>query len=129
MVVAASCYSGSLTRVGVTQLRQGRTESERLAWIKAQLNLRVRVALTSGGLKPVLDTGQGEHSVFAQYFIELLKANTGVLDGMTLYQSIAAKVVEAARDSDFDQVPEYAPLRYGHHQNGHFLFVPKSSRG
>jgi len=126
LVVADSCYSGALTRAGVTQLRSGETADERLGWIRAQLGLRVRMALTSGGLKPVLDTGAGKHSVFAKFFIEVLQANSGVLDGMSLYQAIAAKVVEAARENDFDQVPEYAPIRHGHHENGHFLFVPRA---
>jgi uncharacterized caspase-like protein len=125
LVVADSCYSGALTRVGVTQLRTGETASERLGWIRAQLGLRVRMAMTSGGLEPVIDFGGGGNSVFARYFIDVLRANDGVLDGMSLYQAIAAKVVEAARKHDFDQVPEYAPIRYGHHENGHFLFVPR----
>jgi len=33
---------------------------------------RSRTVLTSGGLEPVLDTGSGGHSVFAQAFLRVL---------------------------------------------------------
>ncbi|MCH2171837.1 caspase family protein [Myxococcota bacterium] len=125
LVVADSCYSGALTRSGVTQLKTGELNEERQNWLRAQRDLRVRMALTSGGLKPVLDLGGDGHSLFARSFIDVLRANSGVLDGMSLYQAIAARVYEAAREHDFDQMPEYAPIRHGHHENGHFLFVPR----
>jgi hypothetical protein len=127
LVVADSCYSGALTRSAVTSLKAGELTEERMSWIKAQLRLRVRMALTSGGLKPVLDVGDGKNSLFARSFIDVLERNDGVLDGLTLYQAISARVVQAARELDFDQMPEYAPIRHGHHENGHFLFVPRGA--
>jgi hypothetical protein len=111
----------------VTSLKAGELTEERMSWIKAQLRLRVRMALTSGGLKPVLDVGDGKNSLFARSFIDVLERNDGVLDGLTLYQAISARVVQAARELDFDQMPEYAPIRHGHHENGHFLFVPRGA--
>ncbi len=125
IVVADSCYSGALTRSAVTQLKQGELTEERVQWLRAQLGLRVRTALTSGGLKPVLDSGDGKHSLFAKSLLDVLNSNKGVLDGLSLYQAISARVVQEARELDFDQMPEYAPIRHGHHENGHFLFVPR----
>jgi hypothetical protein len=126
IVVADSCYSGALTRSAVTQLKSGELSEERVQWLRAQLGLRVRTALTSGGLKPVLDTGDGKHSLFARSLLDVLRSNRGVLDGLSLYQAISARVVQEARELDFDQMPEYAPIRHGHHENGHFLFVPRA---
>jgi len=84
------------------------------------------MALTSGGLKPVLDVGDGKHSLFARSLLDVLRSNQGVLDGLSLYQAISARVVKAARELDFEQMPEYAPILHGHHENGHFLFVPRA---
>jgi hypothetical protein len=33
--------------------------------------------------------------------------------------------VQEARALDFDLMPEYAPIRHGHHETGHFLLVPR----
>jgi hypothetical protein len=126
LVVADSCYSGALTRSAVTRLKTGQLSKERVQWLRAQLGLRVRTALTSGGLKPVLDVGDGRHSLFARSLLDVLRSNRGVLDGLSLYQAISARVVQQARELDFEQMPEYAPIRHGHHENGHFLFVPRA---
>ena len=70
LVVADSCYSGTLTRGDDDAgLRTGR---ERSAWLMRMTSKRARLALTSGGLEPVSDIGGGEHSVFANEFLDAL---------------------------------------------------------
>jgi len=73
LVIADSCYSGTLLRGGPStlSLEDGLYES-RLA--KAA-SLRSRQVITSGGLEPVSDGGRDGHSLFAYYLIEALRNN------------------------------------------------------
>ena len=121
MVVADSCYSGALARSAVTWLEPGRAETPE--WYEAMVESRARVALTSGGLRPVLDKGSGDHSIFAGALLRALRRNRGVLTGGQLWQQIAASVAAAAQTEDFDQKPEYAPIQFAGHEAGDFLFV------
>ncbi len=125
LVVADSCYSGSLTRSSVARLEAGMTMQKRAQWIKLMQDARSRMALTSGGLEPVLDGGGGNHSVFAKAFIDTLTKNNDLMESQTLYRNVSALVADAAQDQDFKQVPEYAPIRHSGHSAGEFFFYPK----
>lgn len=127
LVVADSCYSGALTRSSVGQLETGLTDEARLDWLKQIAAARSRTALTSGGLKPVLDGGGGgKHSVFASIFIDILSQNQDILEGMRLYREISARVVNIALRQKFEQRPEYGAIRFAGGDSGDFLFVPKN---
>jgi hypothetical protein len=92
LVVADSCYSGALTRSSVPRLQGGMSDKARADWYKAMNHVRARAALTSGGVRPVLDSGGGEHSIFAQAFIEVLDQNDGILEGYRLYREVQTRV-------------------------------------
>jgi uncharacterized caspase-like protein len=126
LVVADSCYSGTLTRASLARLDPGMSEEARIAWIRALLSKRSRTALTSGGLEPVLDEGGGGHSVFARRFLDVLEANEDVLEAQRLYQAVSARVTHDAANIRFDQVPQYAPIQFAGHESGDFFFVPGS---
>jgi hypothetical protein len=115
MVVADSCYSGSLVRAATMRIPTGQ---EKVAWVKRMLGKRARTALVSGGLEPVLDGGGGEHSVFAKAFLTALKENNDVMDGQALFDAIKRPVVLNA-----DQTPQYTDIRRAGHDGGEFLFV------
>jgi formylglycine-generating enzyme required for sulfatase activity len=118
MVVADSCYSGSLTRAGDVDLGRGAEHAE---WLERMATTRSRTVLASGGLEPVTDSGGGEHSVFAREFIDTLARATQILDGQGLYDQIKHRVVVNA-----DQTPRYDNIRKAGHDGGDFLFVPLS---
>jgi len=126
LVVADSCYSGAMTRSSLTRLEAGMTAEKRLEWIKMMLKRKSRTALTSGGLKPVLDSGGGGHSMFAKAFIDTLENNNEIMEAYKLYQQVAPLVSDAASVIGFEQVPEYAPLKYAKHEAGEFFFVPRN---
>lgn len=126
MLVVDSCYSGALTRSSVGRLGTGMTEEERLHWLRTMATRRSRTALTSGGLAPVMDAGGGRHSVFAKALIEVLEANSDTLDGQRLHREVAARVAFAAANLRFDQMPEYAPIRFAGHEAGEFFLVPRT---
>ncbi|MGE4298070.1 MAG: caspase domain-containing protein [Desulfovibrionaceae bacterium] len=113
LVVADSCYSGTLTRgVAVTMRSPGYLE--RLA------GKRARVVMASGGLEPVGDAGvlNKKHSVFAAAFLQALHENTGVIDGTSLFSALRRPVMVNA-----DQTPEYGDIRKAGHDGGDFVFV------
>ncbi|TYP94267.1 MULTISPECIES: caspase family protein [Nitrosomonas] len=125
LVVADSCYSGSLTRSSVARLEGNMTTEKRAHWIKSLLNARSRLALSSGGLEPVLDGGGGNHSVFAKAFIATLTKNNDIMESQALYRKISGVFADAAKEYDFQQVPEYAPIRHAGHGAGEFFFYPR----
>ncbi|MCB2080755.1 MAG: caspase family protein [Novosphingobium sp.] len=125
MLVADSCYSGTLTTAAIPALDDKMSDAERDRWYQTMTQRHARVVLTSGGVQPVLDGGGGKHSVFAAAFIKALKENRGVLEGQRLASEITGDVTVAAEKMNFKQVPMYAPIRYAGHEAGDFFFVPK----
>lgn len=116
MVVADSCYSGTLVR---SSIAAPKTAKERRTWVEKMLTKRSRVALVSGGLEPVVDSGgEGEHSVFATAFINALRDNHTVMEGQALFDRIKRPVV-----LNSDQTPQYSDIRRAGHGGGEFLFV------
>jgi len=93
-------------------------------WLQNVAAKRSRTVLASGGLQPTLDTGGGNHSVFAKAFLDVLDSNTDILDGQHLGLEVAARVSYAAASALVEQEPQYAPIRYAGHEAGDFLFVP-----
>lgn len=126
LVVADSCYSGALTRSSIGQLDAGRSDEERINWLKAISKQRSRVVLTSGGLQPVLDGGGGKHSVFARSFLEVLNVNVEVIEARRVYQELSARVLNEALRYRIEQVPQYAPMQFAGHESGDFLFVRRA---
>jgi ankyrin repeat protein len=117
LVVADSCYSGTLIR-GIDVVRPP-SGAERDTYVARLAQKRSRTVLTSGGLEPVSDSGGGrEHSVFARAFLTALEDNHDVLDGQQLFHLIRRPVVLNA-----SQTPEYTDIRYAGHEGGDFLFV------
>jgi hypothetical protein len=117
MVVADSCYSGTLVR-SATMGQRTRTGN----YWKRMAEKWARVAITSGGLEPVADKGGGDHSPFAKAFIDALKDNNAVMDGTQLFNRMRRPVMVAA-----EQTPQYSDVRSAGHDGGDFLFVRNQS--
>ena len=126
LVVADSCYSGTLTRSAIARLDAGMSEQKRSKWFQLMADKRARVVISSGGVQPVLDSASGEHSIFAQAVLDVLSANDRILEGQRLFALVSKKAAVASAEADFDQVPEYAPIKYAGHEAGDFFFVPES---
>ena len=123
LVVADSCYAATLTRSASGRLEAAMTEEELARAVQNLANKRARLVLTSGGVEPVLDNTGGAHSVFAQIFIETLRANDGVLLGRDVFQRVQLRVNAMAQRWAVPQVPEYAPIKYAGHEGGDFFFL------
>jgi hypothetical protein len=124
MVVADSCYSGALTRSSLARLAPDLPDELRMKWYKVMAATRSRTALTSGGLGPVLDSGSGDHSVFARAFVDTLQNNDNILEAFSIFRHVSNKVVSDAAKLNIEQTPQYAPIRHSGHEAGEFLFVP-----
>jgi uncharacterized caspase-like protein len=126
LVVADSCYSGALTRSALARLEAGTSEAARRHWLKVLRDKRSRTVLSSGDLQPVLDSGGGNHSVFAKAFLDALNENDEILTGQRLYDRVSARVAFAAAAELLEQNPQYAPIRFAGHESGDFIFVPRT---
>ncbi len=120
MVVADSCYSGTLLREVRAVPSAAR---DRQAVLQRLASKRARTALVSGGLEPVADGGTNGHSVFASAFLKALRDNEEVLDGQGLFRQVQRQVVLNA-----DQTPQYADLRKAGHEGGDFVLIPVTKR-
>lgn len=122
LVVADSCYAGTLSVAALPRVDETISEEMQREWIAAMLKARARMVLTSGGVSPVMDGGGDGHSLFARAFLETLREHNGLIDGHTIYRDVLARVQNRARQLNTRQTPEYAPARYAGHEAGEFFF-------
>jgi len=120
LVVADSCYSGTLTRSGEPSMQRGL--SDRLDLLKRMYRKKIRMAMTSGGEEPVVDGGGSGHSVFANALIDILQNSEDSLTGQELFAQLRPRVMLNA-----DQEPLYSDVRKSGVEDpgGDFVFVPR----
>jgi uncharacterized caspase-like protein len=128
MVVADSCYSGTMTTNSLPRPSFDMQPSERKEWLELISEIQSRTVLTSGGVQPVLDIGAGDHSVFADAFLSALRLNKeSSLEGYSLYRKIVDKVKHDAGVLDLEQIPQYSPIAHTGHESGEFILVRKQA--
>lgn len=116
LVVADSCFSGSLTRSAPQQT----PNSDRFfAQVDGHFSRKV---ITSGGNEPVADSGTGAHSVFAHYFLKALNDNNApYITSFELFNALARAVA-----NNSSQKPEYGTIgNAGDEGSGDFTFILK----
>jgi len=127
LVVADSCYSGSLADSPANpraDLGPPPSAEARRDEIEELLGRRSRLALTSGGLSPVLDEGDGTHSIFARVLLDVLERNPRAVEVSRLFGEISRRVPQAARAFGADQNPQLASISRAGDEGGEFFFVP-----
>ena len=127
MVVADSCYSGSMARSPVPNLNAATSPDKWNAYVKTMAAGRSRTALTSGGVQPVPDTGAGNHSYFARAFLNVLQDNNRLMEAQRLFREVSTSLALNSINSPIPQNPQYAPIRYAGHESGDFFFMPKGA--
>ncbi len=127
LVVADSCYSGAMTQTAVARLPEQMAEEKRKKWLQFMVRRKARTVLTSGGVKPVLDTGGGRHSVFAKAFLHALQNNSGLLEDYELFRSVSRQVQQSAASVGFQQLPQYSAMLHAGHEGSPFFFVPAAN--
>jgi uncharacterized protein len=123
-VIADSCYSGTLTRSAVPEIDQALSEdAQRTALSQLQRN-RARIAMTSGGLEPVVDGGGGRFSIFARSLLDVLNNVREPVQAQQLFAAVNARFAHLAQRLRLTQQPEYAPIRFAGHESGDFVLAP-----
>lgn len=124
MVIADSCYSGTLTRSLIPQVDQALNSAQRQAPLRHLAAQRVRVAMTSGGLEPVVDGGSVDHSLFARSLLDMLAQVREPVSAQELFQGVSARFAHLARRLSIAQQPQYAPIGFAGHEAGDFVLAP-----
>jgi len=116
VVIADSCYSGSMLRGGPSLMSlDDQRYREKLAEKAA---LRSRQVISSGGVEPVADGGAEGHSLFAFYLIDALRKNDReVIDLENLFHTKVWKPVTEIGD----QRPNVGRLKTPMDQDGQFV--------
>lgn len=125
LVVADSCYAGLLSS-SPDLLMLGADQSN-VEFLRYKAEKRSRLLLTSGGDKPVLDSANTKHSIFASAFIDTLKNNDDIMTGPQLFKSVHDRVIQESSAAEFKQEPEYKAIKGAGHEVGEFFFVPKKA--
>ncbi len=123
LVVADSCYSGSMSNSSIPRLQSRLNDDHIEKWLKVMNKTPSRTVLTSGGVEPVLDNIDGEHSVFARAFLNELEKSEGVIDAYRVYLNVFNEVKSRAASVGFTQEPSYAPIKHTGHSGGEFILV------
>jgi hypothetical protein len=124
LVVADSCYAGLLS-TDPSYMFAGSGGGYSKEYIAYKLPKRSRLLISSGGDQPVLDTGGGANSVFAQAFVSELESNQGILAAPELFTRVSKRVEVGAAQNKFVQKPEFKSIKGAGHEVGDFFFVPK----
>ena len=122
MIVADSCYSGTLSGSSITPLPE-QVDNEDILFTS---RVKARTVLTSGGLQPILDSGGNGHSIFASAFLDILNENDGVMEGYRLYRAMSQQVRLRSSLAGLKQVPEYSAIRHAGHEGSEYYFLPSS---
>ena len=125
LVVSDSCYSGLLSNAPGF-LFMGEQPNYSVDYIRYKLPKKSRLLISSGGDFPVLDNSDQGNSVFAKAFLDALENGSGILTGPELFLQIRGTVIERAKSTGFDQVPELKAIKGAGHEVGDFFFVRQS---
>jgi tRNA A-37 threonylcarbamoyl transferase component Bud32 len=115
LVIADSCYAGAIGLIRGGPQQNGRDGAENV------MSRRSRLALTSGGLQPVLDSADGHHSVFTRALLEALKNDQEAeIDIHAIHAALAKRVRSAAAGVGAEQDPQLAAISRAGDEGGSF---------
>ncbi len=128
LVIADSCYSGTLAGSLAPRIDESLATAARGAALERLSRQRSRVAMTSGGLEPVVDGGGGKHSLYARSLLEVLTHMQTPLEAQELHAAVSARFAFLSSRLRLAQQPQYAPIGYAGHESGDFVLSPLVQR-
>jgi hypothetical protein len=117
LLVSDACFSGDIFRGNTVPVKMDSPEK----YYAENYNLKSRQAMTSGGVEPVMDGGKDGHSVFAYYFLQVLRLNENqYMDASQLFDKLKVPVT-----NNSDQKPLLLPVKNAGDEGGQFIFIRK----
>jgi len=114
LIIADSCYSGAIAR---GTLKSPEKAAERAA-------RKSRLVLSSGGDAPVLDSADGQHSLFTNALLGVFgDTDSKVADVQSIFPKIRERVVDSARRAGREQNPQLSVIAEVNDEGGSFFFV------
>lgn len=132
LLIVDSCFSAALTKIRSSNSDQKISEEQMKKqmmdkiYIETLQNDIARLVITSGGVSPVLDSGGGSHSLFAEILLKTLKNNNGVLNSDQIFGPIREYVIKNSKVLGIKQKPERKVLLQFVDEGGDFLFFAKN---
>ena len=117
LVVADSCYSGTISRSFDPRLSS--PGGTRDMYLQRLMEKPSRILIASGGNEPVSDSGGSGHSIFADV---LLKALKKPFDRRFTAEELMARQIKEPVAGRSSQTPEYKVIRNSGHDGGDFVF-------
>lgn len=124
LVIADSCYSGTLAGSLATRVDAALSAEQRQRHLNQLTTRRARVAFTSGGLEPVIDGGGGGHSLFTRSLLDVLEQVQGPVTLHELSTTVSARFSLLGKPLKVSQHPQYAPIAFAGHEAGDFVLTP-----
>jgi uncharacterized protein len=124
LVIADSCYSGTLSGSLAQRVDDALNEQAQRGALDRLSRQRARVAITSGGLEPVVDGGGGKNSLYARSLLEVLTHVQTPIEAQELHAAVAARFAFLSRRLKLPQQPQYAPIGFAGHESGDFILRP-----
>lgn len=116
LIVADSCYSGAIAE-GTLAPRGS---------VKEREGKRSRMVMSSGGTAPVIDSADGQHSMFTHALLDVFSAPPHTIaDVQSAFASIRDHVTDAARRAGREQNPQLAVIAEVGDEGGSFFLVAK----
>jgi hypothetical protein len=117
LVIADSCFSGTMTRAANAELTSNLTREKYLNKLSEKTS---RVLIASGGNEPVTDAGGKGHSIFSDVLIAALKQP---FDTVFTAEELMTRQLKESVAGRTEQTPEYKVVRNSGHDGGDFIFV------
>jgi len=113
LVIADSCYSGAIAR-GTRSSPYSRESKEK----------RSRIVISSGGNAPIVDSADGQHSLFTRALLDVLgKPDDSVTPVQSVFARIRERVNDSARRAGREQNPDLAVMAEVGDEGGTYFFV------
>ncbi len=129
LVLADSVFASSMTSDSSSLLLGSGQRQLNAEEIRAGLDRRSRIVISSGGERPVPDRNDWPHSIFSRSLIDVLESNQEVMRENMLFAQVAVNVRRRAPGAEgVSQTPEMRPIRAAGHEGGDFYFVPVTER-
>lgn len=127
IVIADSCYSGAVFRSDITTVSSRFLEP---VLLQRLIETPSRVALTSGGMEPVVDSlsSSDSNSIFSSALLKVLNDPQQIQTGSDVFSRVASEVIGDSSELGIEQTPEYAGLRLAGHEGGDFIFRRVSNK-